>query len=113
MQRLGFTGISIPKVLGTPLCSLHDLSLPTGRRVSGYLCFIPAQRMQGDEVISKEQAFSVASCLTVTTFGKMLALPRCSRGGEQQHKDKSLACTGLILLLPTDEVLRQLGLVEI
>lgn len=69
--------------------------------------------MQGDEAISKEQGFSVASCLTVTSFGKMLALPSFSQGGERQHEDKSLACAGLIPLLPTDRVPGQPGLVEI
>lgn len=64
-------------------------------------------------MISEEQGFSVASPLTVTSFGKMLALPRCSQGEEQQHEDKFLACAGLIPLLPTDKVPRQPGLVEI
>lgn len=72
-------------------------------------CFIPAQRMQGDEAISKEQGFSIASRLTVTSFGKMLALPSFSRGGERQHEDKSLVCAGLIPLLPTDRVPRAAG----
>lgn len=78
LQRLGFAGILTPKVLGTPLCSLHNPSLPTGRRTGSYPCFIPAQRMQADEAISKEQGLSVASHPSVTSFAKMLALPRCS-----------------------------------
>lgn len=38
LQRLAFTGILTPKVLGTPLCPLHYPRLPMGKKAGSYPC---------------------------------------------------------------------------
>lgn len=76
LAKTGFHWDFNHQILG-PLCALCTILpyLQGGRLTLARL--LPAQRARTDEVMIKEQ-FSVASRLAVTSFGEMLALPRCS-----------------------------------
>lgn len=88
--KTGFHRDFNPQASGDSSVLLALLTLPTGSRAGSYPCFILAQRKQGDEAISKEQGFSIASCLTVTSFGKMLSVPGAAEGDSSTAKGQAL-----------------------
>lgn len=105
LAKTGFHWGFNHRVLGTSLCSLHDPTSPTGRRVDGYPALRPPRghgAMRCDQRATLQPSLPHGSYLFWQDAGPPQMQPR-GRAAAQGHP---LACMALIPLLPTARVPR-------